>query len=113
MDEEQCVLSHSSVGRQSLGCHEIQGQGKLGLTKFPVCLRNLFPSQLHLCPDPEGRGDGDAVFSVWGKKGRSIIWSESLLIPSSFSTMIIPSKALASVVCQIPAGSCTHINPLA
>lgn len=91
MDKEQFVLWE----HRALAAMRSKGQGKLGLTKFPVFLRNLLPSQFYLCLDLEGKGDGDAVFSVWGKKWRSITWGESLLIPTLFSIMIIPSKSSA------------------
>lgn len=56
MDKEQ----QSSVGRQS------QGAGNAGTPH-----NSLFASRIyfhlsfrHLCLDPEGKGDGDAVFSA-------------------------------------------------
>lgn len=83
-----------------------QGAGKAGtphnsLFASGVCLHLSFS----LCLDPEGKGDGGAVLSVLGKKWRCIIWSDSLLIPTLFSTMIIPSQALAP-----GSGSCPELS---
>lgn len=104
---------------------EIQGAGKAGTPHNSLFASGIYfyLSYRHLCLVPEGKGDGDAVFSVLGKKWRRIrcrIWTESLLIPALFSKVLIQSKALApqseflpSVDCQIPAaqvsaGSCTQ-----
>lgn len=134
MDKEQRVLSHTAQWEdRALAATspwlEIQGAGKAGTPHNSLFASGIYfcLSYRHLCLVPEGKGDGDAVFSVLGKKWRRIrcrIWTESLLIPALFSKVLIQSKALApqseflpSVDCQIPAaqisaGSCTQINPL-
>lgn len=70
MDEEQSVLSHSSVGRQSLGCHEIQGAGKAGTPQNSLFASGISSYLSYTCALILRGREMEMLFSVSGRRSR-------------------------------------------